>query len=606
MGNIHHIDNGSNERNYHLAYDHVVMERIPGLALAVAILFSLFAPIDMTLLPSYARSPIVIHDLTVAVALFVTWYLSSRKLIPSKVVNPLVSFLSLFVMSNVLHSFHLLADKIYALDFILVLVASSMVILSFWWTAFVVSIGLGAWVVLTWNVLLPDEFVRYLLSISAAVAVSMFIQGTRLRSHRRHESIRRQSEHQQKKLQHTLASTKLEIIDRERAEAENARLEAQLIQAQKMEAVGRLAGGVAHDINNMLTVIKGSSEVMLIDTPTGSDSWNDLKTILAACKRGQELTQNLLGFARQGKYRRERIRINSLITDVLNFLKRTMPKKIRVSTDLASSLREIEGDPGQMNQVFVNLVLNAVDAIEDSGSIRIRTEPEHIDSPKKEREVTVETGDYIKITVADDGGGMDRETVQKAFEPFFTRKRPGEGPGLGLSMVYGTVKNHGGYVFIRSRVGEGTEVAIYLPVCKTDSIPSGDDFSKKVHLTSGVGTVLLVDDEPLVRRSGERILKTLGYDVIHAENGKVAVEQYQQHRDKISLVILDLLMPVMDGEEAFRALKEIDPDIKVLFASGYSKDEVANDLLKCGATSFVEKPFSLDEISRILEEIIRG
>lgn len=606
MGNTQHINNGNHGHNFHLAYDQVVLERIPSLALGVAIVFALFAPIDMTLLPVYARNRIVIHDLAVALALFVTWYLSTKKLVLPRTVNPLVSLLSLLVMSNVLHSFYLLSDKVYAIDFIIILISSSMVILSFRWSTFVVTVGVGAWTLLSWNVLLPDEFVRYLLSISAAGAVSMFIQGARLLSHRRHENMKIQSEQQQQELQHTLASTKLESLDRERAEAENARLEAQLIQAQKMEAVGRLAGGVAHDINNMLTVIKGSSEVMLIDTPTGSDKWNDLKTILAACKRGQELTQNLLGFARQGKYRRERIQINSLITDVLNFLKRTMPKKIRLGTDLSPDLREIEGDPGQMNQVFVNLVLNAADAIEDTGSIRIRTQQEHIDAPKEEREVTVEPGDYVKIIVTDDGAGMDDETAQKAFEPFFTKKRPGEGTGLGLSMVYGTVKHHGGYVFIRSRVGEGTEIAIYLPACKTDSPPSGDDFSKKVHLTSGVGTVLLVDDEPLVRRSGERILRTLGYDVIHAENGKVAVEQYQKHGSKISLVILDLLMPVMDGEEAFRALKEMNPDIKVLFASGYSKDEIPNDLLRNGAASFVEKPFSLDEISRILGDIIQG
>jgi signal transduction histidine kinase/ActR/RegA family two-component response regulator len=588
------------------AYNRVVYERLGSMSLGVAIIFTIFSVVNMYTLPEKAVVRTAVYDISVVVLFLVTWVLFSRSLIPQRAANPFVAALSLFVISNILHTFYMVPDAIYAVDTTITIIVTSMVILSFRWLLLVICVGSAAWVLIAWSSMAVDDLIRYGFSFMAAGVVSLFIQATRRLSNRRMERLRIQGERDRQTLEQSLENTKREIEDRKRAEAEKARLEGKLIQAQKMEAVGRLAGGVAHDINNMLAAIKGCSELMLLEAPPSSTQWEDLKTVLAACKRGKELTQNLLGFARQGKYRRERISVNSLITDALTFLTRTMPQNIVLETALYPELRDIVGDPGQMNQVLVNLLINAVDALNGNGRITVRTENERIGPESHEFEMEMLEGEYVRITVSDDGVGMDEETMLKAFEPFFTKKTPGEGTGLGLSMVYGTVKNHGGYVFIKSRLGEGTSVTVFLPVFRGDSVPAGAESSVTAGVASGAGTVLLVDDEPLVRRSAKRILSTLGYEVIQAENGKVAVEKYEENRERVSVVILDLMMPVMDGEEAFKALKRIDPAVKVLFASGYTKDKIANDLLIGEDVNFVQKPFSIDELSTGLKKITYG
>ncbi len=382
-------------------------------------------------------------------------------------------------------------------------------------------------------------------------------------------------------------------------------LEIQLRQSQKMEAIGNLAGGVAHDMNNILAAIMGLASVLQVDVESDSAMMEDIKGILTACRRGSDLTHNLLGFARKGKYRKEPISLNGVITKVQELLQRTIPKGIVLRADLESQLAGVEGDPVQINQVLVNLAINAVDAMGDKGTLTFRTSTVTLTEAGEHQVAGLSPGRYIVCEVIDTGAGMDEDTCQHAFEPFFTTKATGEGTGLGLSMVYGTIKNHGGQVVLRSRPGQGAAFTLYLPSLGTSAADrESSDTWAQVSPQYG-GTILLVDDEELVRTSGRRLLEKLGYKVLLAENGQVALSTYEAHQQEIVLVILDLIMPVMNGVETCEGLKARDSQVRVLLSSGYSRQKITDQLFSLGASGFLQKPYTLkrlsEEVSRALQ-----
>ncbi len=396
-----------------------------------------------------------------------------------------------------------------------------------------------------------------------------------------------------------------DISKRIQAEQERASLEAQLRQAQKMEAIGRLAGGVAHDMNNVLGAVMGSASALESELSSEHPHYADVSNILTACKKGRDLTRDLLGFARKGKYVKETFSVNEVIDEAKSLLERTIPKTIKLVCDLQEEIRLVEGDRSQIHHSLMNVCINAVDAMGASGILRMTSRNVTVKSPMKEGSASViPSGDYVEVTIIDNGPGMDSDTLQKAFEPFFTTKPKGEGTGLGLSMVYGVMKNHGGKAILESEEGVGTKVTFMLPAVSGFRIKTADSEPCKISVMPRSGSILIVDDEQIVRNAARRILKLGGHDVLMAESGMRAIEIFSEMGPSISLVLLDIIMPEMDGIDTFYELVKIDPSVNVMLFSGYSKDDRVEKLLARGRVHFVHKPFDVASLSKAVKEAL--
>jgi CheY-like chemotaxis protein len=360
-------------------------------------------------------------------------------------------------------------------------------------------------------------------------------------------------------------------------------------------------------VNNVLGVILNSATMLELETGMSEDNREDMSSIVEACKRGRDLTRNLLGFARKGKYIKTDISVNHIVKGAANLLSRTLSKDIHTKLALQPKLNHVEGDPGQLEHALMNLFINAADAMEAGGTIRVTSSNIAIPSPDEPPSLKIGPGSYIKLQVEDTGKGMDEATVQKAFEPFFTTKPEGKGTGLGLSMVYGTVISHRGDVVIHSAPGKGTAVTLYLPATdrRTSSKPVTPPWTRLVAADEGA-QVLLVDDEPMILRSTKRILEKMEYQVLVAASGKEAIQLFKTNHRHISLVMLDMIMPEMDGTRIFTVLRQIDPNVKVAICSGYSKDSKVEKLIDQGAVAFIQKPFDLEVLAHTIKNIIRA
>ena len=395
-----------------------------------------------------------------------------------------------------------------------------------------------------------------------------------------------------------------DVSERKEAEAKSRKLEIQVRQAQKMESIGTLAGGIAHDFNNILMGIQGNASLMGLKTEPGHPNYEKIKNIEMYVQSGTELTRQLLGFARRGKYHAIATDVNDVINKSATMFGRTK-KEIQIKMDLATDIWTVEVDRGQIEQALLNLYVNAWQAMPHGGDLYIKTENVVLDAEfVNSKPYKVDPGDYIKITVTDTGIGIDRETRERIFEPFFTTKEMGRGTGLGLASVYGVIKNHGGYINVYSEIDQGTTFTIYLPA-------SRKKIEKQIEKTvatfaMGTGTILLIDDEEMIIKVGKELLQELGYDVLSARSGQEAMELYEKNADKIDLVIMDMIMPGMGGGETFDRLKKINPDIKVLLSSGYSINGQASKILERGCDGFIQKPFNLIQLSDKISQIIRS
>ncbi len=393
-----------------------------------------------------------------------------------------------------------------------------------------------------------------------------------------------------------------DVSERKDAEAEKRKLENQVQQAQKMESIGTLAGGIAHDFNNILMGIQGNASLMLLKTKNSHVNYEKLKNIETYVENGTELTQQLLGFARRGKYYAIATDLNDVIDKSASMFGRTK-KEIRIHSDLQPDIWTVEVDRGQIEQALLNLYVNAWQAMPQGGNLYLKTENVILDADfVNSKPYKVEAGDYIKITVTDTGSGIDQETQERIFEPFFTTKEMGRGTGLGLASVYGIIKSHGGYINVYSEAETGTTFTIYLPA-------SGKQVQEEkreppVTVSKGSGTILLIDDEEMIIKVGEELLQELGYKVLVARSGQSAIKLYKKNTDKIDLVIMDMIMPGMGGGETFDHLKEINPDIKVLLSSGYSINGQASEILERGCDDFIQKPFNINQLSEKIQGII--
>ncbi|MBI5572493.1 MAG: PAS domain S-box protein [Desulfomonile tiedjei] len=382
---------------------------------------------------------------------------------------------------------------------------------------------------------------------------------------------------------------------------EHLELSRQLSQAQKMEAVGTLAGGVAHDFNNLLQVVLGYSELVLSDEHLPAVYRADLERINHAARNGADLVQRLLTFSRKTEVKPRPLNLNRRIEQFQKMLSRTIPKMIRIRLVLAGDLAAINADPTQIEQILMNLAVNARDAMPEGGRLTIQTENATLEEHYARTHLGAMPGPYVLLTVSDTGQGMDKGTVQHIFEPFFTTKGPGEGTGLGLAMVYGIVQQHGGYIMCYSEPDKGTAFKMYFPALVSEEESRQPETT--VLPRGGSETILLVDDEELIRDLGVRILTRAGYQVIVASNGKKGLEEYQARRDEISLVILDLIMPEMGGKQCLEGLLGLNPAVKVLIASGYSTDGTT-EAVTWGAKGFVHKPYDMRQVLETVRAVL--
>jgi PAS domain S-box-containing protein len=379
-------------------------------------------------------------------------------------------------------------------------------------------------------------------------------------------------------------------------------LQRQLLQAQKMEAIGTLAGGFAHDFNNLLQVVLGYSELLLMDSNNTDPGYGDLQRITQAARSGADLVQRLLTFSRKTETKPRPLNLNHQIDRVRKMLSRIVPKMISIDLRLSESLANINADPTQMEQILMNLAVNARDAMPEGGQLTIETQNVVLDEEYCQSHLGPNPGEYVLLSVTDTGQGMDKETVEHIFEPFFTTKQLGQGTGLGLAMVYGIVENHGGHINCYSEPGRGTTFKIYLPAIT--SALEFEEQSAKPRPRGGSETILLVDDEDSIRELGARVLGTAGYTVLTATNGVEALDLYEKKRDSISLVILDVIMPKMGGKQCLEELLKIDPHAKVLIASGFAVDVSTKEALSAGARGFVPKPYDLQQVLRTVRDTL--
>ncbi len=385
---------------------------------------------------------------------------------------------------------------------------------------------------------------------------------------------------------------------KERLEGE-IQLQKKLSESDKFRALGLMASGVAHDFNNLLMGIQGNTSLMLLDIDSSHPHHERLKNIEQSVQTGAELTRQLLGFTRGGKYEIKP-------TDLMELMEKTSrmfaptKKEIRIFTKYQKGIWSVKVDQAQIEQVLLNLYVNAWQAMPSGGDLYLQTQNVTLDK-EFVRAIDIKPGKYVKMSVIDNGVGMDETTRKRIFDPFFTTKEMGRGTGLGLASAYGIIKNHGGYINVSSEKGEGTTFNIYLPVTKEKIVEEKKPSEK---LLKGEEMVLLVDDEGMILEVGKEMLAKMGYEVLTAGSGKKALEIYRKKKDQIGIVILDMIMPEMGGGETYDKMKKINPGIKALLSSGYSINGQATEILKRGCNAFIQKPFSVNTLSLKLREIL--
>jgi len=393
-----------------------------------------------------------------------------------------------------------------------------------------------------------------------------------------------------------------DVTYRKEAECRQARLEEQLRQAQKMEAIGQLAGGVAHDFNNLLTGILGNAQLLDMELERSSEEWACAAEIVRAATRAADLTRQLLAFSRKGPIETIHVDVHEIIAEVAKLLSHSIDRRIELVQDLQARPSCVMGDPTQIQNAILNLAVNARDAMPEGGELRFATRVVVLDADYcAMRAGQVRPGPHVEIAVCDTGVGMEPKLQQRIFEPFFTTKGAGKGTGLGLASVYGCVRSHGGAIDVYSECGRGSTFKVLLPLAEAET---HTHLPKAGEPVKGAGSILLVDDEDVVRSFTARALRNLGYTVTTAADGVEAVDAFTERQGHFDAVILDLIMPKLGGEDAFRLMKEVDPDVRVLVATGFSQPGVIDSLLRNGVVAILPKPFNVQHLSREVARII--
>lgn len=388
---------------------------------------------------------------------------------------------------------------------------------------------------------------------------------------------------------------------------EERELETRLKQREKMEAIGQLAGGVAHDFNNQLACIMGNADLLHQEVANNENLSGYTKSILTATVHAKDLIFQLLAFARKGKHLTTPVDVHKVIIESVSLLKHSLDKRIRIIQQFNANPSTILGDQVQLENVFLNMALNARDAMNNQGEIRFTTDTATLSEKYcKEKPYEVESGEYLRVLISDNGSGIPEDKIKHIFEPFYTTKEVGKGTGMGLAAAYGTIKNHKGFIEVSSIPGEGTEFEIYLPLATenvTSLDPNSDMYSDVV---KGEGHILLVDDEKHVLDFTEKMLRNIGYEVTTSNNGQEALELFRKNHNQYDLIVLDMIMPELNGKDTYFGMKGVQKDLNVIISSGYAMDGEVQKVLNAGAHSFIQKPFRLDELSKKIAKAINS
>jgi signal transduction histidine kinase/ActR/RegA family two-component response regulator len=388
------------------------------------------------------------------------------------------------------------------------------------------------------------------------------------------------------------------------------RLEDQLMHSQRLESIGTLAGGIAHDFNNILTAITGYGHILKMKAKEGDPSKAYIEQILASAERAANLTQSLLAFSRKQISAPEPVKLKGIIENVKRVLQRLIGENIELRTEVQGEELTAMADSAQIEQVLVNLCTNARDAMPEGGVLAVKMK--RVSGDKMHKTIGTEAEGlsikhdkgYAEITIIDTGTGMDEKTRERIFEPFFTTKEVGKGTGLGLSMVYGIIKQHHGHISVDSEEGKGTTFRIYLPLTETAVSKDIKTAEAATAITGGPETILLAEDEDAVRKLTRIVLEEFGYTVIEASDGQEAVSKFMENKDRIGLFLTDIVMPVMNGREAYERIKKIKPKLKVLFASGYPSDFTHKSEILAEGLDFIGKPVSPDNLLKKVREVL--
>ncbi len=395
-----------------------------------------------------------------------------------------------------------------------------------------------------------------------------------------------------------------DVTGRVMAEREMRRMEDQLAQSQKMEALGILSSGIAHDFNNILQAISGNTQLILNDGGLSEANKKRINSIDQTVNKAADVVKRLLTFSRKAETRLEPVDLNDEIRHTVEMLEHTIPKMISIETRLAEELKSINGDPSQLEQVLRNLGTNARDAMPDGGRLVFETRNVTLDEKFCQNQPNLTPGEYVLLKVSDTGSGMDSKTASHIFEPFFTTKSLKGGTGLGLYTVYGIVRSHAGHITCHSRPGQGTTFNIYLPVMTIERAPVVEAAESEVELPSGSETILMVDDEVEILETGQEFLANYGYRVLTADTGERALEIFREQSEQIGLVILDLGMPGMGGERCLAELLELDPAAKIIVASGYSATDKVQKVMDQGAIGFIRKPYRFANMLKSIRSVL--
>jgi two-component system, cell cycle sensor histidine kinase and response regulator CckA len=385
--------------------------------------------------------------------------------------------------------------------------------------------------------------------------------------------------------------------------SERQRSEEILLRAQKMESLGTMAGGIAHDFNNILGVILSFASAQLMDGPNDPELREDLRIIIQSAERGADLARQLLTLSKPKEGNRDEVDIEGLLRFVEKLLSRILDRRISLITEIEPNLPVVIGERTKIEQVLLNLCLNARDSITENGTIRLEAKRSHLDEESALR-LGGRTGEYIVLRVSDSGSGMDRETLTRIFDPYFTTKGRGRGTGLGLTMVYAIVQGHDGFLTVDSVQNVGSTFEVYLPTTTHQHTIHTLDKHFNEEISQSGGTILLIDDEEDLRRAGKRILSRHGYQILTAADGEEALQIYQGRAGEIDLVLLDMVMPKLDGRAVFRRLREIDPEAKIILVSGYAPDNGVEELFELGLTRYLKKPFTAEALLAEVKRVI--
>ncbi len=376
-------------------------------------------------------------------------------------------------------------------------------------------------------------------------------------------------------------------------------LKNQLVQSQKMEMVGTLASGVAHDMNNVLAVVLGIGSILEEEIELSDPHHQDIDDIMTAAKQGKSMVEGLLSFARTAVQKRKEESLNALAIHAIDILEKATAKRITISTEFDSGLADVSCDANQMIHVIMNVCLNAVDAVGDDGTLLLRTLNVVLGANEAKRYPKAKPGKYVLLQIIDNGIGMKPHVLERAYEPFFTTKSVGEGTGLGLFMAYSAVENHGGFLALESIEGMGTKISVYLPQRQDAKTTAASPPLDAGEFSKGNGeTILIIDDEKLIRTMSKRLLTSLGYEVLTADSGQSGIDLFEKQAAEISFVLLDLAMPEMDGKACFEKLRGIDPDAKILICTGHGSPQETTSLIQAGAAGILLKPFERDALAQ--------